>query len=144
MKTPKPGSFGHRGLIGKKVVAKEANRVSAKCAILALGYSGRGGWSLLVDGRWWWHSCGGWPVAPWHRPWHVASAFGLRTAIARCPPCALWLSALRFRALSPSKKTRVSPRHTRGCGIAAAHQEGGCCCCCCCWCCCCWCCCCCF
>ena len=33
MKTLKPGSFGHRGLIGKKVVAKEANRVSAKCAI---------------------------------------------------------------------------------------------------------------
>jgi hypothetical protein len=31
----KPGSFGHRGLIGKKVVAKEANRVSAKCAIHA-------------------------------------------------------------------------------------------------------------
>jgi hypothetical protein len=29
MKTPKPGSFGHRGLIGKEVVAKEANRVSA-------------------------------------------------------------------------------------------------------------------
>jgi hypothetical protein len=35
MKTLKPGSFGHRGLIGKKVVAKEANRVSAKCAIRA-------------------------------------------------------------------------------------------------------------
>jgi hypothetical protein len=33
MKTLKPGSLGHRGLIGKKVVAKEANRVSAKCAI---------------------------------------------------------------------------------------------------------------
>jgi hypothetical protein len=33
MKALKPGSFGHRGLIGKKVVAKEANRVSAKCAI---------------------------------------------------------------------------------------------------------------
>jgi hypothetical protein len=33
MKTLKPGSFGHQGLIGKKVVAKEANRVSAKCAI---------------------------------------------------------------------------------------------------------------
>jgi hypothetical protein len=32
MKAPKPGSFGHRGLIGKKVVAKEANRVSAKNA----------------------------------------------------------------------------------------------------------------
>jgi hypothetical protein len=35
MKAPKPGSFGHRGLISKEVVAKEANRVSAKCAILA-------------------------------------------------------------------------------------------------------------
>jgi hypothetical protein len=35
MKTLKPSSFGHWGLIGKKVVAKEANRVSAiyKCAI---------------------------------------------------------------------------------------------------------------
>jgi hypothetical protein len=36
MKTLKPGSFGHRGLIGKKVVAKEANRVSAKCAIVPI------------------------------------------------------------------------------------------------------------
>jgi hypothetical protein len=33
MKTLKPGSFGHRGCLGKKVEAKEANRVSAKCAI---------------------------------------------------------------------------------------------------------------
>jgi hypothetical protein len=33
MKTLKPSSFGDWGLIGKKVVAKEANRVSAKCAI---------------------------------------------------------------------------------------------------------------
>ena len=33
MNALKPGSFGHRGLIGKKVVAKEANRVSAKYAI---------------------------------------------------------------------------------------------------------------
>jgi hypothetical protein len=34
MKAPKPGSFGHRGCLGKKVEAKEANRVSAKCAIV--------------------------------------------------------------------------------------------------------------
>jgi hypothetical protein len=34
MKTLKPGSFGHRGCLGKKVEAKEANRVSAKCAIV--------------------------------------------------------------------------------------------------------------
>ena len=32
--TPKPSSLGHRECLGKKVVAKEANRVSAKCAIL--------------------------------------------------------------------------------------------------------------
>jgi hypothetical protein len=35
MKALKPGSFGHRGLIGRKVIAKEANWVSAKCAIAA-------------------------------------------------------------------------------------------------------------
>jgi hypothetical protein len=35
MKTLKPGSFGHRGCLGKKAEAKEANRVSAKCAIAA-------------------------------------------------------------------------------------------------------------
>jgi hypothetical protein len=34
MKALKPGSFGHRGCLGKKVEAKEANRVSAKCAIV--------------------------------------------------------------------------------------------------------------
>jgi hypothetical protein len=37
MKTLKPGFFGHRGCLGKKAEAKErvkeANRVSAKCAI---------------------------------------------------------------------------------------------------------------
>jgi hypothetical protein len=37
MKTLEPGAFGHRGLIGKKVVAKEANRASAKCAIADIG-----------------------------------------------------------------------------------------------------------
>jgi hypothetical protein len=37
MKTLKPVSFGHRGCIGKKAEAKEANRVSAKCAIAAPG-----------------------------------------------------------------------------------------------------------
>jgi hypothetical protein len=35
MKTLKPGSFGHRVGLGKKVEAKEANWVSAKCAISA-------------------------------------------------------------------------------------------------------------
>jgi hypothetical protein len=33
MKAPKQVSFGHRECIGKKVEAKEANRISAKCAI---------------------------------------------------------------------------------------------------------------
>jgi hypothetical protein len=33
MKTLKPGYFGHRRCLGKKAEAKEANRVSAKCAI---------------------------------------------------------------------------------------------------------------
>jgi hypothetical protein len=37
MKTLKPGYFGHRGCLGKKVEAKEANRVSAKCAIACIG-----------------------------------------------------------------------------------------------------------
>jgi hypothetical protein len=36
MKTLKPSSFGDRGLIGEKVVAKEANRVSGECAITNL------------------------------------------------------------------------------------------------------------
>jgi hypothetical protein len=47
MKTLKPGSFGHRGLIGKKVVAKEANRVSAKCAIEPMC-----DWGLLPTAYW--------------------------------------------------------------------------------------------
>jgi hypothetical protein len=34
MKILSPGSFGHRECPGKKAVAKEANRVSAICAIL--------------------------------------------------------------------------------------------------------------
>jgi hypothetical protein len=33
MEALKPGSFGHRVCLGKKVVGKTANRVSAKCAI---------------------------------------------------------------------------------------------------------------
>jgi hypothetical protein len=33
MQALKPVSFGHRGRIGKKAEAKEANRVAAKCAM---------------------------------------------------------------------------------------------------------------
>jgi hypothetical protein len=38
MKALQPGSFGHRGCLGKKVEAREANRVSAKCAICDMRY----------------------------------------------------------------------------------------------------------
>jgi hypothetical protein len=55
LKTPNPSSFGHWVCLGKKVVGKNPNGVSAKCAIdgphpalsLALG-SGRGGWRRWV------------------------------------------------------------------------------------------------
>jgi hypothetical protein len=34
MKALNPSFFGIRGVVGKKIVAKKANRVSAKCAIV--------------------------------------------------------------------------------------------------------------
>jgi hypothetical protein len=37
LKTPNPSSFGHRVCPSKKVVGKNPNGVSAKCAIIAQG-----------------------------------------------------------------------------------------------------------
>jgi hypothetical protein len=36
VKPLKPGHFGHWECLGKKIEAKEANRVSAKCALSIL------------------------------------------------------------------------------------------------------------